>query len=261
MPVFLPVSGLADIEKLRAAYLDGLRQPQELYVEKKVRSGSCYLIQASDENMGYAVLGQDSMLLEYYLLDQHIPQGEHYFEQLLRQLDVRLAWCKSFDHLFLKYCLRFSNRPRVHGTLFRDVIERPLPSFELEINTRPVEETDATLIKACREGMYESEEEVDEDVSNKRLLVFSSGSETIGWGSFQRVLAERPDFDIGLLVHPDHRRKGYGTYIAIFMRRYCYQNNWRPICGCKRENTASRRTLEKAGFVSKYDLIEFPLSL
>jgi GNAT superfamily N-acetyltransferase len=62
---------------------------------------------------------------------------------------------------------------------------------------------------------------------------------------------------VGMLVHPEHRKRGVGTYIIQYLKEYCMQNLWRPICGCAKQNVSSRKTLERAGFVSKYDLLEF----
>jgi predicted GNAT family acetyltransferase len=58
-------------------------------------------------------------------------------------------------------------------------------------------------------------------------------------------------------VNPQYRRQGIATKIISYLKNNCIDSNQRPICGCAYENFASQKTLEKAGFVSKYKLLGF----
>jgi GNAT superfamily N-acetyltransferase len=79
----------------------------------------------------------------------------------------------------------------------------------------------------------------------------------IGYGLMNRTIEGREWFDIGMYVHPDHRRKGIGTWIIDRLADRCVMNGWIPSAGCAFENIGSRRTLEKAGFVAKHVIVEF----
>ncbi len=103
----------------------------------------------------------------------------------------------------------------------------------------------------------------DEDKKSANTLKSSASSflkktrELVGFGIFSRIIADRPEHDIGMLVDKPFQRQGYGQYIIRFLTDFCIENGWQPVCGCAYENTASRRTLEKAGFVSKHRLLNF----
>ncbi len=74
---------------------------------------------------------------------------------------------------------------------------------------------------------------------------------------FSRIIKDKNYFDIGMHVVSSQRRQGLGTQIILDLVRYCQDREYIPVCGCDINNAASRKTLEKAGFISKHILIEF----
>jgi len=59
----------------------------------------------------------------------------------------------------------------------------------------------------------------------------------------------RPYGDIWMEVAEPFRMRGFGTYLVQELKRICYQAGSIPCARCNTENVASRRTLQKAGFV------------
>ena len=96
-----------------------------------------------------------------------------------------------------------------------------------------------------------------EYIKQQQILIFEINEDIAGFGIYSRVIADRPEFDIGMLVNPRYRGQGLGEYIVGYLVHFCEQRNWRPICGCAIDNTASRRCLEKAGFLAEYRMLEF----
>lgn len=58
-----------------------------------------------------------------------------------------------------------------------------------------------------------------------------------------------PYADIYMDVNEQHRRQGLGTFIVEELKRLCYEGGFIPGTRCNPANLASRRTLQKAGFV------------
>ena len=107
------------------------------------------------------------------------------------------------------------------------------------------------------EELFESEEEITMVIRNKNMLLFEKNNTIIGCGIFQRVIQGRNEFDIGMLVDKKYRKQGYGTFIIQYLTEYCHSQGWRPTCGCDVKNSASRKCLEKAGYITKHRLLEF----
>ncbi|HEY2468579.1 MAG TPA: GNAT family protein [Terracidiphilus sp.] len=59
----------------------------------------------------------------------------------------------------------------------------------------------------------------------------------------------RPYGDIWMEVAEPFRMQGYGTYMVQELKRICYEGANIPCARCNTRNIASRKTLQKAGFV------------
>jgi GNAT superfamily N-acetyltransferase len=59
----------------------------------------------------------------------------------------------------------------------------------------------------------------------------------------------RPYGDIYMDVAEPFRRRGFGSFLVQELKRVCYEGGNIPAARCSPANVASRRTLQKAGFV------------
>jgi GNAT superfamily N-acetyltransferase len=59
----------------------------------------------------------------------------------------------------------------------------------------------------------------------------------------------RPYGDIYMEVSEPFRRRGLGSYLVQELKRVCYERGNVPSARCNPKNVASRKTLQKAGFV------------
>lgn len=59
----------------------------------------------------------------------------------------------------------------------------------------------------------------------------------------------RPYGDIYMEVAEPFRRRGLGSYLVQELKRVCYEGGNVPAARCNPQNIASRKTLQKAGFV------------
>ncbi len=57
-----------------------------------------------------------------------------------------------------------------------------------------------------------------------------------------------PFGDVYMEVAPQFRRRGYGSFLVQELKRRCVEAGFTPGARCNPENTASVRTLQKAGF-------------
>ena len=59
----------------------------------------------------------------------------------------------------------------------------------------------------------------------------------------------RPYGDIYMEVAEAFRRCGHGSFLVQELKRVCYEGGSVPAARCNPKNIASRKTLQKAGFV------------
>ncbi len=251
------VDSLQDIVDLRTQYLDSLPEAQEYYLELLVQKGKPFLISIGSHQIGYFILGQDATLLEYFLLPEYQTQADTVLEQIIHKYELKSALCKTFDHLLLSCCVQFQKQISVGGFLFREYRPNPNPPIFPDITHRLATMQDFPKLCAINVEIFEQDEEIREFIEKQRIFLFEKGQDLVGFGIFTRIIADRPEHDIGMLVDKPFQRQGYGQYIIRFLTDFCIENGWQPVCGCAYENTASRRTLEKAGFVSNHRLLHF----
>jgi GNAT superfamily N-acetyltransferase len=65
----------------------------------------------------------------------------------------------------------------------------------------------------------------------------------------------RPYGDIYMAVAAPFRRRGLGAYLVQQLKAACYEQGSVPAARCRATNFASRKTLQKAGFVPCGNLI------
>lgn len=248
---------LEDLANLRNLYLDSCPEPQELYLEMKVHASKAFVIESEGNKAGYLLIGPDGVLLEYFVTPKYIHYADAWFREILQRCKIQKALCKSFDHTLLACCLDLQISVRVGGILCREWIDQPQRKIETTLTTRKARPEDISRIIAINEEIFDHPDQIRDYVQNERVLMFEKHSTSIGFGLFSRVIPDRPYFDIGMLVVPEFRRFGYGSFIIRYMADFCRKQGWRPICGCDAANTGSLRCLKNAGFIARHRLLEF----
>lgn len=251
------VPSLEAIAELRKRYLDRCAEAQELYLEMKVEKAAVHVLVTAHGEAGYVLVSQAGELLEYFVEDAFVRHADLWFGEILRQLGIRVALCKSFDALLLTCAMHHQISVRVDGVLCREWVDVPKRELGPGISTRWAEAVDIRLIEAVNEEVFDHPDEIRDYVRDRKVLLFETASGLLGFGLHARVIPGRPEFDIGMLVVREHRGKGHGTAIIRHMADHCRKNGWRPICGCDVANTGSRRCLENAGFIARHRLLAF----
>lgn len=257
--VIVSRSSLHVIEALRRQHLNDLYEAQELYLELKVQTANVYQIHYEQQPIGYIIIDQDHTALEFYVINPYQTRSDIIFAEIVKTYGITKALCQSFDFTFLSCCLSIQKAVKVLGIHFREYTPTPRKRHDTDIAVRLATPADEPTIASINEEIFESPDEITMVITNQNMFIFEKSGDLLGFGIFQRVIPGRPEFDIGMLVHRNYRKQGYGTYIIQYLADYCQQQGWRPICGCAVENIGSRKCLEAAGFIARYRLLECTL--
>lgn len=246
--------------ELREQYLDSLCEPTELYYDLMCRESETFDVVMDGIRAGYVLLSDKGVLLGFFIEEGPSIDSGEIFAKILEDLGVEKALCQSLDHLFISLCLLNFDKKRIIGFSFRNIYEPsdPIPQFDLTERRATLE--DVGLLSNYSDGIFEESEigDIPFWVKKGGCMIFEDGEGSfVGYGLINRTIDNRDWFDIGMYVRPEMRNKGYGTHIIDRMADVCFMNEWRPTAGCDKNNVASKKTLEKAGFVSKHVLVEF----
>jgi len=245
------------ISKCRKGYFDSLPQFQEAFLELMI--GDCYIFRGDSEEIGYVVLNNEDVLIEFYVSLKYISQSTNIFRQVICELSITDIYCKSFDSLLLNNCLLNLYPYSLVGLLYRDYVA-PLVEKDPKIIYKKSDFLAAEFLASQDESimeLFDTKEQVVDYIQNHDVFEFYKDEAFFGCGM---VIRTHPDWnfcDLGVWVVPSQRGKSLGAQILLNLSEFAGKKNLTPSCGCAIDNIASQKTIQKSGYVSRYSVINF----
>ena len=249
------------IKIFRTDYLNSLPEFQELFLEIMLNNSDFHLLKFDNKEIGYAVINNDGILIEFYLIDKFINESKKIFIQVLKDLSIADIYCKSFDSLLLNNCVLCSFPYSVIGVMYRDYVE-PTIKKDSDIKMEKANLSSVRFLlgqdKSIKE-LFETEQQLSDFIQNENVFEFYKNDELIGCGMVVKTHSDWSFCDLGVWVNPSKRGNAIGSQIILSLREFSIKNNLKPSCGCAIENLASQKAIEKSGFVSRYKMINFKI--
>ena len=246
-----------DIVFSRERYLAQLSEFQAYYFELLIQSEADYyqLIQ-ENQIVGHTIIHQKDTLVEFYLPTQSIPDVLLMFSFVIKKLNIKSVLCKSFDGLLLSLCLYCSFPYDVFAYLFRHCIETN-PAAVDGLYIREATLSDLPLLLNQEDELFATGEEAEDMVKNGSVILFYQGIYLIGCGFLATIHQKWPYCNVGMWTHPRFRQRGVATKIVSYLKVRSISEGKIPIAGCHQTNKASKRALEKNGFIAQHSVINF----
>lgn len=243
-------------EQWRTRCLRQLPQAQELYVENRLQKAHTFEIFIDKKFCGYASVA-DATILELYLEKKHLAQAGAALALIVQASAAQAVLCKSFDTNFLNACRQLNWSVEPVAFLFRKIVDNAL-HLPFPFTVQMGAESDIPEILQCHDGFFDSVSEIHSYLAKEaQLFLYRVEGSAIGCGVAKKIVQCRADYDIGMVVAPAYRGKGFGTQILHHLKHSMLRAGWNPVAGCSTDNAASKRTLEKAGFLSEHELLKF----
>ncbi len=160
-------------------------------------------------------------VFEFYLIPGRRNHAFALFEALLAASDATGLEVQSNDALITVMLHTFARQVRAENIVFRDAL---MTAHSIE----------GAVFRRRGESAAE-------------WIVERDGVEAASGGILYHY--NRPYGDIYMEVAESFRQLGFGSFIVQELKRVCYELGSVPAARCNPQNVASRRTLQKAGFV------------
>ncbi len=172
-------------------------------------------------------------IFEFFVLPEHRLAAFDLFEALLSASSAKLLEVQSNDLLFAVMLHTYAREVVTESIVFRDSISTNLPAAgaSLEIQT-PADEIQAAIVQ--RQGGPQWFLQVEGATAGNGGILFHYN---------------RPYGDVYMEVAEPYRQRGLGAYLVQELKREAYKLGAIPAARCNPKNIASRRTLQKAGFI------------
>lgn len=240
---------------LRERYFESLGEPQVHYLEQRVERSRTLVLGAGDAPIGY-LAAEEGAVVEFFVLDAALPTLSELFYAAADRAGAASAVIKTYDPLALAAATARPTRVKTIGvncTTWSDERFEPPEGF----SARPGGADDLAVLLAVGPGLFERPEEMRRELQAGRVTIYEQDGAAVGCGLLLPIGDRRDALDLGVGVLPAWRGQGVGEQIVRHLKVVCLrERGMRPVCGCAVENVASRRTLERAGFLTCHRLLE-----
>lgn len=199
----------------------------------------CFVLSIGKETAGFgsvAVAGPwkgKPTVFEFYVVPKFRGRAFELFEAFLKGSGAKFFEVQSNDSLLAVMVHTHGRGVTSEKIVFADGLETKLGGHGAVVES-------ATPPKEVRKAMKERQG------GGEWLLIWQG--ETIGKGGIL-FHYNAPYADIYMEIAEGHRRRGFGGFLVQELKRICHGLGAIPCARCSPENVASRRTLQKAGFV------------
>ncbi len=250
---------LERVAELKAGYAAEIAGPLEPYIEELIGyGGTAHTILGGGVPIGYCIVSANKVLLQFYVLPDNLLCAEEAFRQIVAQRIVDKALVITYDPLCLSLAMDLHKNVTVRCHLFADGGTEPSPVSRFDKTAfRMAELADIPVIRAACGDFHDFlHYTLEGSVAAGEIFVLYSGAELLGTGVISGKNSSPPWVDIGMCVSESHRMQGVGTHIVLKLREHCRERGWISGASCQSTNTASKKTLEKAGMVSRDRVLE-----
>jgi len=241
----------SEVRDLRQAYLGSLRGPQEAWLEEQVhvRETVFRLFVHGGQPIGYCCVDQvKRLLLQFFITADFSRFSVEAFESVLGEQQIKSAYVTTRDPMALSLCLMFQKRVALEALLFEHRFPTDISLQEIgDSQFRLARHSDAQRIVDVSGDFYG---DVESEIKRERLFLLTSREDLLGIGYLGTQFCSPRSANLGMYTNASFRRRNVGSHILQNLVEECHDGGLSPIAACYHGNVESKRTLEKAGFVT-----------
>jgi RimJ/RimL family protein N-acetyltransferase len=226
-----------------------------------ISAAAFWEIQDHGRYIGHFCLDSHNYLLRFHLLEEYQTQAQEIFRQITSTYEIQCALVSTIEPLYFSLCLDVQKSIAPQSYLFRDYRRVELSATLSNSTFRKAEMSELDEIVRFYHENAEGPGAWIEPFVHKRL----ARSELFVWYHQQTLVAtgecipsqlQPPYADLGMIVAQSYRGRGLGSSVLIRLKEYCYEASRKPICSCAVDNHASKKAIEKAGFLSEQRIVK-----
>ena len=209
-----------------------------------------YALRLDRATVGYGSVAVDGpwqekpALYEFYLQREHRMQVFDLFSNLLTACEAKAIETQSNDRLLTIMLHTFAHDLRVESIIFEDAFQTSHKPEESEFRAATAADVEAL-----------GKQDLDDGAG---WIVLVSGKIA---GAGDVLYHYNPPYgDVYMKIAEPFRRKGIGTFLVQELKAKCRESGRIPAARCNVENLASRKTLQRSGFVPCGNIVVGDLS-
>lgn len=239
-------------------WLASLTSPQDGMWESFRERGTHIAIKKEEKVIGYASIGEDNLLLQFYIKPSYLGQQVELFQRFMQAYEIKKAMVGTNNPIFLSTALHFAQKLEVHTYLFREHYEADISEREGELKKCFPDDLDKMVdfaqrcFGASRDWLIGYYTDL---IGKGEVFSCENQGAIMGACEVRRSKTNSDIVDIGMMVAPEFRKQGYGTFLIHKAKTIALDWGKTPICSCEKDNVGSFKSITNAGFVSRYQLL------
>ena len=255
---FSEVAKKEELLSLKKKWLNSLNRPPDGMWESFRNNAKQYAIKNKAEVIGYACIGMDNQLLQFYLLPKYMDIGVEIFAKFKHRYKVKKGMVGTNNPIYLSLALHFMKDLVIHTYLF-DLVKEKI-DFVKEGTLRKCTPSDLErIVVFCQYSIGAPAtwlfSYIGDLIDKNEIYVLEKEDHIIGTCEVRKSIANPKYADIGMIVSPDFRKQGYGAFLLNEAKNIAIKMNKTPICSCEKDNIGSMKSIQKCGFASLYQLL------
>jgi predicted acetyltransferase len=261
---FIKVESKNELTTLYQAFYQSLHAPFDSMWDEIAGTAAQWKVIHENQAIGFYVIDDANALLNFFLVEAYLPALEDIFARVISKHKIKSGILSTNAPVFVSACADFAGTIAPHSYLFQDyqkcVVPAPVLANGVQPTLKLAQTTDyqaavdfgVVAIEADRtwlEGYYALR------IERQELYLWQTNEEIIGACEARKSDTQAGIGDIGMVVGISYRRQGVGAYLLNQAKEICYQQGLTPICSCEKDNVGSRKSIYKAGFVSKHRIV------
>ena len=248
-------TNFTDIQDQVEAYAANFSSPADSFWEETVLKASFYTISVSGAPAGYFALYEYKILVLFVMDIEFLKHSQAVFADVISKYHVKEALAPTCDELLMSLCLDTTTDIERQAYFFQDSGVSTPPELLYDKGTfrQAVPEEHSQIAKAT--GFFF--DQLEERIARQEIFIWQEEDTIIGAGVVERGIIFKGYASIGMFTHPDYRQKGVGRSILEELKKWCYENEFKPIAGCWYYNHYSKRSVESIGMVTVTRLMRF----
>ena len=216
-------------------------------------SATHYSILLDDKIFGYAAVDESNQLLQFYITPTYLSEGEVIFKACIDKYEIKTGIVGTNNPHYLSLALNFNKVFKINTYLFRNNHEVTIS--EKEGTLKECKHEDIARLAAFYNYSMGAPTTwltgyIENLIEKKELFSLENDNSIIGTCEVRKNSSASEFADIGMVVSPDYRRKGYGTYLLNKAKNIAIERGKTPICSCEKDNIGSVKSIYNCGFVS-----------
>ena len=246
------------LSPLKTDWQKSLTAPQDGMWEVFREYADQWKITCGDKTVGYACVNDENCLLQFYLVPNSMKDGVSVFEQFIEQEKIQNGLVGTNNPIFLSLALHAQQKINIHTYLFTDFLDLNTGEKEGTLKTAKDEDLER-ITEFCHIAMGAPKEWLSgylgNLISRVELFSFENNGEFLGTCEVRKSDTSPDIADVGMVVSPDHRRKGMGTFLLGKAKEKARELNRKAICSCEKDNIGSLKSIQNNGFRSINQLL------